>query len=109
MHQKSVFDVSLGDKLKEKGIDRACNNYARKEALEKAKEISIELGKRQSRVSIDDVYVEMEHRGIDFSSLGNCAGSIFRNKHWLFTMNWEPSIRTSNHRRMNRVWTYIGE
>lgn len=100
-----IFSLETGEELKASGMERAAKNPKRMETLRLAQKIAIDVGKRQTRVSIDDVLVEMEHLKLDFSSLGPAAGNVFKDKRWIFTGNWEKSIRTSNHGRYNRIWT----
>ena len=100
-----VFSLEAGEELKATGMKKAVDNPKRKEMLALAKKVAVDVGKRQTRVSADDVFVEMEHLKLDFSILGPASGSIFSDKRWVFTGHWEKSIRASNHGRYNRVWT----
>jgi hypothetical protein len=51
----------------------------------------------------DDVALEMHRLGLDYQSLGNAAGSVFRGR-FEWTGNVVASDRVSTHGRMIKVW-----
>lgn len=53
-------------------------------------------------VTADDVAVWMANRGMDYSALGNAAGSVFKGMEW--TGRVVRSERPSTHGRIIRVW-----
>lgn len=53
-------------------------------------------------VHADDVAIWMANRGMDYSALGNAAGSVFRGMEW--TGQVVRSERPSTHGRIIRVW-----
>jgi len=98
----SLFDYAEGQRLKNEGIKRAANNPVR--PLDHAKAFAREAALQRGEVTADDVYKAFIARGMDYTSLGNAAGAIFRGREWVFTGKWLPSARPSNHAHMNRVW-----
>lgn len=101
---ESRFNLSDGEALKAEGMAvAAANRIAR---LELARMIARYLGRRQCRVSADDVQRLMINCGL--GPLGNAAGSLFRGGEWEFTGEWTKSERVSNHARCNRIWRYLG-
>lgn len=53
-------------------------------------------------VHADDVAIWMANRGMDYSALGNAAGSVFKGMEW--TGQVVRSERPSTHGRIIRVW-----
>ena len=71
--------------------------------LNVAREVAGELVKKNGTVTVDDVFKEMQSRGMHPECLGNAAGSIFDK--FTFTGQWKKSERVSNHSRAIRIWT----
>jgi len=101
-----LFDAEEGEHLKQLGMAAAAGNN--KAALSLARRIARALGRQIGKVNADDVGRILK-RDYSIESLGPAAGSLFRDpsKCWRFTGDWKKSSRTTNHRRMIRVWEYI--
>lgn len=101
---KATHSLALGETLKAHGIDRAALNRA--EILELAREVALEIARGHvlGEVTADDVYLALQDAGEPTELLGPAAGAIFRGKEWVWTGQWVPSTRVSNHARLNRVW-----
>jgi len=92
--------LQQGETLKAKGMSIAAEQ--RPKSLRLAQEYLYTLAQRQETVTADDAQAYIEREGL--SPLGNAAGSLFREKHWEFTGEWEPSARTTNHAHRNRQY-----
>src|ERR1039457_7013170 len=92
--------IKQGTIAKDKGMALAAEQ--RLKSLRMAREYLYELAQKQEFVTADDAqaYIERER----LSPLGNVAGSLFKEKHWEFTGEWEPSTRSTNHAHLNRVY-----
>lgn len=106
-----LFDAIAAREAAEAGMEQAADN---KESLLKfAKEKAREIGRRQGRVTADDVQkalAENKPRPISIHALGNAAGSLFKSRsEWKFTGDLIKSERVSSHGRLIRVWQYIGD
>jgi hypothetical protein len=75
----------------------------------KARQIAVELGRKQSSVNADQVYAELEKAGYPANLLGSAAGSIFSKKLFTKAAFNTQSTRQSNRGRRINVWYYIGE
>jgi hypothetical protein len=108
VEEKTLFDLAASKAAKVAGMDLAGDN--RSNILHTARCIAreIALGKKDRRVTADDVQARMIKEGYHPSKLGPAAGSIFRGKKWRFTGSWINSARVSNHAASIRVWEYMG-
>lgn len=98
------FDARLSKALKERGMALAAgNNY---DLLAVARIIALTHDKASIGITADDVGRALKDLGKPHC-LGPAAGSLFKEKHWVFTGEWRPSKRTTNHGRMLRVWRYV--
>jgi hypothetical protein len=95
------FDSVEAEQRKESGL--GVTSLARKDLLEAAKTIAVELSSKYGEVTSDDVFAAMRARGMHPECLGNAAGAVFRGS-FTFTGKWKKSARVTNHARMNRVW-----
>tara|TARA_R110000824_G_scaffold245130_2_gene434136 strand:- start:535 stop:984 length:450 start_codon:yes stop_codon:yes gene_type:complete len=95
-------------KAKDEGMALAANNRA--ELLDIARAIARHLATTVHAdrcVDAEDVAYVLSQRG--YPSLGNAAGSLFRNrKEWRFTGRWRNSTRVTSHARTIRIWEFIG-
>ncbi len=105
--QPNIFDEIAAREAAEKGIAKAAKRDPA--LLELAKQKAIELGRRHTFVTADDVQRELIAAGYGEHDLGNAAGSLFKNKkHWVYADRTVESKRVSSHGRLIRVWQYIG-
>jgi len=88
--------ATVGRHQMELGLARAESSH--KEALDLAKWVAELIGHKQPTVTVDDVFL-----WIDPEALGAAAGAIFRYGPWEF-VNWQESMRESNHGRPIRAW-----
>ena len=102
MTQYDLFNEKQSDLLKREGMEIAADNALT--SLDLAREIAVELYRKQGVVNADDVgrVLKLRH-GIE--TLGPAAGSLFRSQKWRFTGKWVKSKRVKNHSRMLREWT----
>ena len=98
----TLFNLDEARRLKEEGIKQAANNPMR--PLDHARIFATLAVRKYGEVTADDVYRAFKDRDMDFDTLGNAAGAIFRGPEWQFTGKWRASTRPSNHARMLRVW-----
>ena len=76
----------------------------RAEILTKVRSIAFWIANLNGKVTADDVRREFEYRGGNWESLGNAAGSIFKDKSKWVPVGVENSTVASSHARMIRVW-----
>lgn len=107
LQQSTIFDAIAANSAKERGISVA--SEGKQHELRFAQSVARELGRRQGRVTADDVIRELiEVHGWQEGQLGNAAGGIFRGASWTFTGETVKSQRVSSHGRLIRVWRYEG-
>ena len=100
-----VYDLFEGRKERDKGMLDAALNQGEKLAL--AREIAVELGRRQTFLSIDDVNrTLLDRHGIQ--TLGMAAGSVFKIPCFRATDRFKPTRKITSHARPVRIWEYIG-
>lgn len=104
---RPLFDAIAAREAAEAGMAQAADRKA--SLLAFAKKKAIELGRRHTFVTADDVQAALVAEGISQHALGNAAGSVFRDKKlWIYTGKTVPSERVSSRGRLIRVWMYIG-
>ena len=96
----NLFDAAQAAARKEEGMARAA--AAKPELLAKAQEYARRIARMQGVVTADDVAAVMARHGMDYSQLGNAAGSVFRGMVW--TRETTRSVRPSTHGRILRSW-----
>jgi hypothetical protein len=101
-NKQLTFDDLLAREARDGGLEKAAEK--RRELLDLAREIALDVVRREGVVSADEVQAELIRRGHTPAELGNAAGSIFAEDHWEFTGRWRESQRVSNHARSIRVW-----
>lgn len=107
LQQSTIFDAIAANAAKERGIAVAADGN--RHLLEFAQSVARQLGRRQGRVTADDVVRELiEVHGWQEGQLGNAAGGMFRSKCWVDTRETVKSQRVSSHGRLIRVWLYVG-
>ena len=98
----TLFDELEARRRKEEGIARASEGRAA--ALAIAQEIAVGIARNAGEVDSDLVAEEMERRGIEYASLGNAAGAVFRCADLIWTGRVRASRRASTHGRVIRIW-----
>lgn len=102
-----LFDAIAAREAAEAGMAQAADRKA--SLLAFAKKKAIELGRRHTFVTADDVQAALVAEGISQHALGNAAGSLFKDKtRWIYADRTVESQRVSSHGRQIRVWQYIG-
>lgn len=99
---RPVFDREASARGKEAGIALAVEN--RKELVDKARAIAVDLLKTRDAISMDDLAEEMPKQGLDPAELGNSAGGIFKHKTFEWTGRYIKSARVASH--ANRLMTW---
>lgn len=106
--QATIFDAIAANAAKERGIDIA--SEGKQHELRFAQSVARDIGRRQERVTADDVVRELvEVHGWQEGQLGNAAGGMFRGKGWVDTRITVKSERVNSHGRLIRVWRYVGK
>lgn len=107
MQQTTIFDAIAANAAKERGISVA--SEGKQHELRFAQDVARDLGRRQERVTADDVVRELvEKHGWQEGQLGNAAGGMFRGPGWVDTRITVKSERVASHGRLIRVWRYVG-
>jgi hypothetical protein len=97
----NLFDAAEADRRRDAGKSAAA--LARSALLEVARSCALAIARKQATVTADDVAQMMDAQGMDYSELGNAAGSVFDGGfHW--TGEVIRSARPSTHGRIVRVW-----
>jgi hypothetical protein len=105
--QGTIFDAIAAREAADAGIARAAKNNSM--VLDLAKKKAVELGRKQTFVTADDVQAALVDVGLSEHHLGNAAGAVFRNKKlWHYTGETVQSTRVSRHGALIRKWKYIG-
>ena len=97
-----LFDAAESERRKEEGM--ALARLDKGKTLQVAKELAETLCRNNGTVTTDDIAYEMHRYGMDYSVLGNAAGSIFKGKQWEWTGQCTRSDRVLRHRGVIRVW-----
>jgi|688.fasta_scaffold376009_1 hypothetical protein len=97
----NLFDSAEAERRKEAGMAMAA--AANAQLLAVAQRLALEIAQARGLVCADDVALEMHRLGLDYQSLGNAAGSVFRGR-FEWTGNVVASDRVSTHGRMIKVW-----
>jgi hypothetical protein len=102
----NLFDAAEANRRRDMGMWLAANNKS--ELLASARGFAAFVAKNQGTVNADDVALMMAENGLDYSDLGNAAGSVFDGR-FEWTGQVVPSRRPSTHGRLIRVWRWTGE
>jgi hypothetical protein len=97
----NLFDAAEAQRRKTAGMELSA--AAKSGLLAEAQHCAVELARRQSLVTSDDVAAEMSRLGKNYDLLGNAAGSVFRGA-FEWTGSVKASVRASTHGRMIKVW-----
>jgi len=104
---RTLFDFAEADRRMEEGLALASSSAARMSLLGVAKAHARAVCLLRGCVTSDCVARRMAERGLDYSDLGNAAGSVFRNE-FVWTGDVQKSARVSTHGRIIRVWRLKG-
>jgi hypothetical protein len=97
----TLFDPIEADRRK--AVGKALAADRRSELLAAARGFAAFIARDGDTVTSDEVANLMAHNGLNYSDLGNAAGSIFDAK-FVWTGQVVPSRRPSSHGRLIRVW-----
>lgn len=97
---KTLFDKVEAQRRRDAGQSQA--ESRRETLLDQARQIAREFCQNVDDVTSDEVALIMRYRGLDYSLLGNAAGSVFKGFAW--TGRVVQSKRPSTHGRIIRVW-----
>jgi len=102
-----LFDAAEGRRLKEEGMAAAA--AAKMTDLQLAQKVAVDVAEYRAGMGspptccADDVFrILIANYGIN--TIGPAAGSIFKGERWEWTGRVIESSRTSNRRRLIRVW-----
>ena len=98
--QTTIFDAIAAREAKDRGLTRASKNPL----LPVAQAIAIELGRKQSLVTADDVQAALMEKGYPEGSLGNSAGAIFSKAKWEW-IAYTKSKRVIGHGNIISQWS----
>jgi hypothetical protein len=99
-NQMELFKYMEAQARRNAGMAAAENG--REWLLAQAQRCAREAAETYGEVHADDVAMHMSARGLDYSALGNAAGSVFKGMEW--TGRVVRSERPSTHGRIIRVW-----
>jgi hypothetical protein len=98
----TLFDQAEAERRKAVGMALAAD--ARHELLAAARGFAAFIAREYGTVTADDVAELMAANGLDYSNLGNAAGSVFDTR-FQWTGRVIPSKRPSTHGRLIREWS----
>jgi hypothetical protein len=98
----TLFDQAKAERRKAVGMALAAD--ARHELLAAARGFAAFIAREYGTVTADDVAELMAANGLDYSNLGNAAGSVFDTR-FQWTGRVIPSKRPSTHGRLIREWS----
>lgn len=99
----TLFDYAESQRRAEIGIGIAADQNA--SLCIKAREIAVELCRKQGTVTMDDVQRELVARKVcGIKDLGNAAGGVFRDRRFEFTGRRIKSARIHAHSNEIKVW-----
>lgn len=102
MHCPSdLFNYAESLRRKESGMARAAASCPK--LLATAQDLAKRIALTNGTVTSDDVAFRMAQLGLDYSELGNAAGSVFRGA-FEFTGQVVQSERATTHGRCIKVW-----
>jgi hypothetical protein len=97
----TLFDPTEAERRK--AVGKALAADRRSELLTAARGFAAFIASNGSTVTSDDVASLMAFSGLDYTELGNAAGSVFDEK-FVWTGTVVPSRRPASHGRLIRVW-----
>ena len=102
----NLFDEAEARRRRDAGMWLAAEN--KQELLATARGFAAFVAKQQGTVNADEVALMMAENGLDYTDLGNAAGSVFDGK-FEWTGAVVSSRRPSTHGRLIRVWRWKEE
>jgi hypothetical protein len=97
----NLFDANEAERRKRIGKMLAADG--RGHLLHAARGFAAAIASVRGEVTSDDVAAIMSENELDYSDLGNAAGSVF-DGHFAWTGRVVPSARPASHGRLIRVW-----
>ena len=101
----TLFDYAESQRRKSEGMEIAADHN--KSDLEIGRMVARRLGVEQGYAHAEQVG-KILARDYGIVSLGNSAGSLFRNRDWTFSGDWHRSTRKTSHARDIKVWKFNG-
>lgn len=102
-NQLTIFDAIASREVRDAGIGLAVDNKA--SLVIKAREIAVEIARREGTVDMDRVTKELMAQGERSDCLGNAAGGVFRDKRFVWTGRFTKATRIQSHSNLLRVWS----
>lgn len=102
MTQLSLFDPPRSREAKQAGMALAAAN--RDDLLVTARRLAHQHPRAREGITADDVVEQLVRAGYDVHSLGNAAGSLFRESCWHWTGARRRSARIHAHANELKVW-----
>ena len=104
--QAELFDFAEAKRRKEDGMRVAANHN--EDGLLIARNIAVQIALKHpnQECDADKVMQELWDR-YGISSIGNAAGSIFREAHWEFTGRMVQTTKKTNHGRRVMIWRLV--
>lgn len=103
--QASLFDLPAGLAARDRGIEIAGNQRA--SLVVEARNLAVEIAKRNGTVNADDVVEAMCERGYGPHVLGPATGSIFRDRRFKFTGQRIKSKRPWANANELKEWSLV--
>ena len=104
--QAELFSFAEAKRRKEDGMKIAAN--ANEDGLLIARNIAVQIALKHPNQECDaDKVMQMLWDRYGISSIGNAAGSIFREAHWEFTGRMVQTTKKTNHGRRVMVWRLV--
>jgi len=103
----AIMQTDLFTEAEKKTAGKTMAEEANANILGTFRDIAADLGRRNGRVTIDDVRAEADRRGTVYTP-SNWMGSVFKGYTWEFTGEFIESTHLGSHGRMIRVWKYTG-
>jgi hypothetical protein len=100
----NLFDWAESEDRKKAGMDVAANSG--NENLDIARRVARRVARENNGYCDADKVGQILDDEYHIKTLGPAAGSIFRGENWVFTGEFIPSTRKSNHGRVIRVWKW---
>lgn len=107
MTQTTIFDIITAVELGNRGVELAAENRA--SAVWDARQIAIEIGRRQRYLSMNDVNRKWVALGRRREELQNGSGAVFKSKDFRDSGRSEKAEHIQGHGRRLTVWEYLGE
>ena len=98
-----LFDYAKATEARDLGMMSAAERRA--ELLDVARDVARAHAVRNNGTcTAEDVARQFARMGIEWSELGNAAGSIFKTKDWVNTGEFKRNSRVQSHARIIWIW-----